>query len=149
VPTYIDTSAVLRLVERRGDYSLAEVALRDSPTTSELATLECWASIHKRWHDGSITRGARDRLLQAVQGHALGAAILLSIDSDALAESRSVASRYPIRTLDAIHLGTAVVADRRLRPIGLKIRFCTADSRQATAARGLFGVSEVDLLPPL
>jgi hypothetical protein len=86
VPTYIDTSAVLRLVERRGDYSLAEVALRDSPTTSELATLECWASIHKRWHDGSI---------------------------------------------------------------GLKIRFCTADSRQATAARGLFGVSEVDLLPPL
>jgi predicted nucleic acid-binding protein len=148
LPTYLDTSALLRLVERRGDVSLVDVAMRDSPTTSELADLECWASVHKRWHDGEITLAVRDQLLHAVQDEALAPTILLKIDSDTLNEARSVAARFPVRTLDALHLATALVADRRLRPTGLQMRFCTADSHQAAAARGLFGASEVDFVPP-
>jgi predicted nucleic acid-binding protein len=147
VPTYVDTSALLRLVERRGDYSLVEAAMRDSPTTSELADLECWASIHKRWHDGELNLAQRDELLQAVRREALAPVILLRIDSDTLNDARSVAARFPIRSLDAIHLATALVADRKLKPLRLQVRFCTADARQADAARGLFGASEVDLVP--
>jgi predicted nucleic acid-binding protein len=149
VPTYVDTSALLRLVERRGDLSLVEAAMRDGPATSELADLECWAAIHKRWHDGAIALAARDRLLLAVRDRALAASILLRLDPDAIAEARGVASRFPLRSIDAIHVGTALVADRRLRPLGLSLRFCTADTRQATAARGLLGSPVVDLVPPL
>jgi predicted nucleic acid-binding protein len=148
LPTYIDSSALLRLVEQRGDCALVEAAMRDSPITSELADLECWTSVHKRWHDGEITLAMRDELLHAVQNEALAPTVLLRMDSDALNEARAVAGRFPIRTLDAIHVGSAAVADRRLRPLGLHVRFCTADARQADAARGLFGTSEVDLVPP-
>jgi predicted nucleic acid-binding protein len=148
LPTYIDTSALLRLVERRGDRSLIEAAMRDSPTTSELADLECWAAIHKKWHDGKITLATRDRMLRAAEEEALSPTILLRLDSDVVNEARAVAARFPIRSLDAMHLATAVLADRRLRPIGLGLRFCTADAQQGAAARGLLGASEVDLVPP-
>jgi predicted nucleic acid-binding protein len=147
LPTYIDTSALLRLVEGRGDCSLIESAMRDSPTTSELADLECWTAIHKKWHDGQITLAKRDELLRAAHEEALAPSILLRVDSDTVSEARGMASRFPIRTLDALHLATAVIADRRLRPAGLSLRFCTADAQQAAAARGLFGTSEVDLVP--
>lgn len=122
--------------------------MRDSPLSSELAELECWTSIHKRWHDGELTLAVRDRLLVVAQNEALGPTILLRIDSDALSEARGIAGRFPIRSLDAIHLGTAAIAARRLQPLGLRVRFCTADAKQAEAARGLFGSSEVDLVPP-
>ncbi len=68
--------------------------------------------------------------------------------SDTLSEARGVSARYPVRTVDALHLATAIGADQRLRPAGLHMRFCTADAQQAAAARGLFGASEVDFVPP-
>lgn len=119
MPTYIDTSALLRLVDRRGDYSLVEAGLKDGPISSDLTELECWVSIHKRWHDGQVSLGDRDGLLEVVAQEALRPTALLRIDGDVLAEARSVAIRFPLRSADAIHVATAVLADRRLRPAGL------------------------------
>ena len=104
-------------------------------------------SIHKRWHDAEITLSERDALLAAARREALDACALLTVSGDVLAEARSVATRFPLRTLDALHLATAALAGRRLEAAG-GLRFCTADARQAAAARGLFGEAQVDLLPP-
>jgi predicted nucleic acid-binding protein len=147
VAAYVDTSALLRVVERRGDRALVEAALQDAPMTSVVAEVECWSSIHKRWHDGDLTLEQRDGLLRSSTDDALGLCTLLHLDADVLAEARAVATRFPLRTLDAIHLATAVLAGRRLRS-SRGLRFCTADGRQAAAARGLFGAAAVDLLPP-
>lgn len=147
MPTYLDTSAVLRLVEQVGDWSLVEAGLREEPMSSELAELECWASVHKKWQDGEITRHQRDRLLGRVADHVLAATDLLALDAEVLAEAASVAGRFPVRTLDAIHVATAMLVDRRIRAHGLSLRFCTADRRQAAAAQGLLGPSAVDVVP--
>lgn len=145
--TYVDTSAVLRLVERRGDVSRVEAAMSAQPCGSALGGFECWSAIHKRWHDGALTVRQRDRLLQVAQ-RTLDAVDTLVLSDDVLAETRVLARRYPLRTLDAIHLATAAQADRRLARASVSLRFCTADRRQAEFARLHFGAERVDLVPP-
>jgi predicted nucleic acid-binding protein len=95
-----------------------------------------------------LTPPQRDRLLHAAQ-QILDAVDILVLDDDVLAETRVLVRRYPLRTLDAIHLATASQADGRLAKASLPLRFCTADLRQAEAARHHFGVDRVDLVPPL
>jgi predicted nucleic acid-binding protein len=147
VPSYLDTSAVLRLVEDRGDVSLVRAAMADEPLSSTLSDLECWSSIHKKWHDGAITADQRDELLDRARTVLL-AVNLLSLDEDVLTETRALTRRYALRTLDGIHLATAVRAHPLLMSAPGGLRFCTADRRQADAARHRLGPGQVDLVPP-
>jgi hypothetical protein len=64
-------------------------------------------------------------------------------------EAARIGSQFLVRALNAIHLATAVALAQRGRPRGDVVRFCTADLRQAGAATALFGVANVDLVPPL
>ena len=145
--TYLDTSAVLRLVERRGDVTRVEGAMAAQPFCSVVGELECWSAIHRRWHDGAVTAAQRNRLLNAAQ-RVLAASDILVLNDEVLAETRVLVRRYPLRTLDGIHLATASQADRRLASASVSLRFCTADGRQAEAARQHFGVDRVDFVPP-
>ena len=145
MPSYLDTSALLRLVERRGDVSLVEVAMADEPLSSALADLECWSAIHKKWHDKEISEGQRDGLIDRARTLVL-AVNLLALDDDVVTETRALTQRYALRTLDGIHLATAVRAWEKLTWTG-GLRFCTADRRQAEAARQRLGEGQVDLVP--
>jgi predicted nucleic acid-binding protein len=147
VPTYVDTSALLRLIEDRGDVAAVRAAMADTPLTSTLVDVECWASIHKKWHDREITATQRDALLVAV-GAVLLAVNLLALNEDVLTETRVLTQRYPLRTLDGIHLATAVRAQGPLTRAAGGLRFCTADRRQADAARECLGSAQVDFVPP-
>ncbi|MBJ7609372.1 MAG: type II toxin-antitoxin system VapC family toxin [Candidatus Dormibacteraeota bacterium] len=144
--TYVDTSAVLRLVERRGDVSPVESAMAAQPLCSSLGELECWSAIHKKWHDAEVTLVQRDQLLSSVQ-ELLDAVNIMALDDDVLEEARTLCRRYPLRTLDGIHLATASRADSRLAGRSVTLRFCTADRRQAEAARQHFGQDRVDFVP--
>ena len=143
----MDTSALLRLVELRGDTSLVQAAMADEPLSSVLADLECWSSIHKKWHDAEITEQQRDGLIGRSRTLLL-AVNLLALGDEVFTETRALAQRYALRTLDGIHLATAVRAGERLMPVRGGLRFCTADRRQAEAARHRLGPRQVDLVPP-
>ena len=73
---------------------------------------------------------------------------LLALTDDVLTETRALAQRHALRTLDAIHLATAIRAGERLMWAPGGLRFCTADRRQADAARNRLGEARVDLVPP-
>jgi predicted nucleic acid-binding protein len=148
IATYVDTSAVLRLVYRSGGCVLAEEALRTHPTSSILARVEARVSTLRRWHGGEISRQRCERVLDLVDSHAFDSMELLALDEAVLTEATGLAERFPLRTLDGLHLASAVLADRRLARRGHKLRFCTADGQQAHAAVTLFGDERVDLLPP-
>ena len=145
--TYIDTSALLRLVEGHGDTTAVDRAMAAQPCCSTLGELECWSAIHKRWHDGAFPVRMRDRLLDDART-LLEAVDTLTLSEDVLAETRVLVRRYPLRALDAIHLATASMAERRLAGTAISLRFCTADRRQAAVARMHFGDDRVDLVPP-
>lgn len=148
IATYVDTSAVLRLVYGHGDRALAEEALRTHPTSSILARVEARVSTLRRWHAGEISRPRCERMLGLADSHAFDSMELLALDEGVLAEATGLAERFPLRTLDGLHLASAVLADRRLARRGHVLRFCTADLQQADAAVTLFGDDRVDLLSP-
>jgi predicted nucleic acid-binding protein len=148
IATYVDTSAILRLVYRHGDYSKVEHALGGQPTSSVLARVEARVSILRRWHGGELSDQDRDHLLALAESSAFDSVQFLVLDDSVMGESMSLAERFPLRTLDSLHLASAVVADRRLARRGHLLRFCTADREQAAAAATLFGGARVDVLPP-
>jgi predicted nucleic acid-binding protein len=148
IANYVDTSALLRLVYRHGDYSLVDHALHEQATSSALTRIEARVSILRRWHNGELSRHESEQLIEAVEFTTFDAMRLVALDGAVLDGSITVAERFPLRTLDSLHVASAVLAERRLARRGHQLRFCTADQQQADAAAALFGPENVDLLPP-
>lgn len=127
---------------------MIQQALQEVPITSELAAVEIRAAIWKRRHDGTIDDTERDALLSAADTLLFSAISMLSLSSDVVTEASGLVARFPVRTLDALHLASALIAQRHARRHGRKFQFCTADRRQHTAAGELFGAEGVIFVPP-
>jgi predicted nucleic acid-binding protein len=148
VVSYLDSSGLLRLCLREGDTSLVTAALAASPVASVLVLVEVPNGLSARFHRSVIDAKRRGELLERAN-ILLGKVNLLELTADVLDEAVGAGARFPVRTLDAIHLGTAVVAARQQARWGNQVRFCTADVRQFQAAEALFGAHQVDLVEPL
>ncbi len=133
---YAESSAVLTwlLGEDRGGEVQRGIAAADLVLTSELTLIECdrvlvrVAALAER-SDAEVAR--RRALFAAAADHW----VVLGIDSEVVARSRQPFPREPIRTLDAIHLSTALLArnlatemhllslDERIRGNGVALGF--------------------------
>jgi predicted nucleic acid-binding protein len=143
--TYIDSSALLRHCFNEGDVTLVQRALHAAPAISALSLVEVPAAIHARYHRGTL--GAADRAGYLVAAETLLATLTtIGVTAPVRAEAIEIASRHLVRALDAIQVATATLAARRYT---LAVRFCTADIRQAEAARAVLGDAQVDFVPPL
>ena len=117
---YIDASALLKLAVHEAETSALEAYLAqcDGVVASRLAAVECRRAAR---------RASRARVLQAVE-HVLDAVYLLEI-TPAILEHAALADPPLLRTLDAIHLATALsIGDPGIGVIAY-------DSRLAEAAR--------------
>lgn len=123
-------------------------ALQEAPISSELTVVETRAAIWKRWHDKDLDETERDAFLSAADSLLFSTITMISLNSDVVAEASNVVARFPVRSLDALHLATAVIAFRQARRHGRVLRFCTADKRQSAAAVELFGGDRVLEVPP-
>jgi predicted nucleic acid-binding protein len=117
---YIDSSALLKLVVREAETPALEayVARCDGVIASRLAAVECLRAARR-------ARGAR--LLQTV-AQVLEAVYLLEI-TPAILEEAAMAGSPLLRTLDAIHLATALSVDDP------ELAVIVYDDRLAAAAR--------------
>ncbi len=118
------------------------------PVTSVLAAVELRAAIHARFHHGNLDRRNRDRLL-AIADRVLGAVAQTGLSEAVRKEAVAACEGHLVRTLDAIHLGTAIVVRRQQRRHGNSMNFCTADRRQGAVADALLGPDSVVLLPTI
>ena len=117
---YVDPSALLKLAVREPETAALEahLAAADGLVTSRLAVLECRRAAR---------RAAHARLLQTVD-QVLDAVYLLEV-TQAILEEAASAEPPLLRSLDAVHLATALsIGDAQLEVI-------TYDERFATAAR--------------
>ena len=146
--SYLDSSGVLRLCLREGDTSLVSAALAATPIASTLISVEVPNGLSARFHRSVIDAGRRDELLQRAN-ILLGKVNLLELTADIIEAAVNAGAGFHVRALDAIHLGTAVVAARQQARWGNQVRFCTADVRQSQAAKALFGAGQVDFIAPL
>ena len=147
IVTCVDSSALLRLCLVEGDVALVRQAMSRSPTASVLAAVEVPAAIAARFHRGLLTADDRDQRL-ALATTLLRATSQVGLTAAVRQEAVAISMRFLVRSLDAIHLATAVVLTRQQRRHGNDVRFCTADLRQAAVAQALFGASLVDVVPP-
>ena len=117
---YVDSSAILKLAVREPETAALEshLATRDGLVVSRLAVLECRRAARRASHA---------RLLQTMD-QVLEAIYLLDI-TQAILEEAAMADPPLLRSLDAIHLATALsIGDAELEVI-------TYDQRFADAAR--------------
>jgi predicted nucleic acid-binding protein len=116
---YVDSSALLKLVVREDETSAleADLAGRDGLVASRLAALECRRAAR---------RASNKRVLQTVED-VLDAIYLLEI-TPAILDRAAGVDPSSLRSLDAIHLATALSVDEP----GLEV--ITYDRRFAEAA---------------
>jgi predicted nucleic acid-binding protein len=119
-PAYVDSSAVLKLAVREPETAALEAHLAscEGLMSSRLAVLECRRAARRASHG---------RVLQALDD-VLDAIYLLDI-TQAILDDAAIAEPSLLRSLDAIHLATALsIGDSQVEVI-------TYDKRFADAAR--------------
>jgi uncharacterized protein len=128
---YFDTSALVkRYVRERGSVAVRRLLRSHCVLSSALLGLEIRSVLHRRRREGALTGAALRRVERRVAADE-AAWQQIAVGAEVLEEARDQLTRFAVRTLDAIHLATALVAHRE----GLEVPFVTADRRQAVAAR--------------
>jgi predicted nucleic acid-binding protein len=131
-PLYLDTSAVLRAALESGTTPEVEARLRTAPAlvTSRLSLVE---SARALWRARSLAGVSEQRLADAEREiDAVWARCeLWEVTAGVCDLARQVAPGKAVRTLDALHLATFVLARRKIE--GLEL--VTVDARLEAAAR--------------
>src|SRR5438132_865072 len=117
---YLDTSAVLRAVVERGTSPEIEARLERAPTliTSRLSLVEASRAIHRLRQAGQVPE---TRLADAARELSVlwSRCEIWELTPAVCETARNVASGRPLRTLDALHLATFVLARERIEDLEL------------------------------
>jgi predicted nucleic acid-binding protein len=131
---YLDTSAVLRAVVETGTTPAIEARLRDAPAliTSRLSLVESARAVHRLRLTGRVPEARladAERDLAAVWARC----DLWELTPAVCETARHVAPGTPLRTLDALHLATFIMARRRIA----RLELLTEDERLRASASAL------------
>jgi predicted nucleic acid-binding protein len=123
---YAESSAVLAwlLGEPRGGDVAAALSEADGVLASDLTWVECERVLMRAWSTGLIDEGERVGQ-SAVLARAAAHWTRLRIDEVVVERARRPFPVEPIRTLDALHLATALVT----RSVAPDVRLLTLDQR--------------------
>lgn len=131
---YFDTSVLVKCyVAEQGTPEALSLTGRHAVLSSALAPIEVTSALRRQEATGALTRRQRDRALlrfRADRAHWT----LLELDPYVLTRAEALAGMGPVRTLDALHLASALVfqAETSLRPL-----FITGDAQQRRAAEAV------------
>lgn len=131
---YAESSAILSWIlgERDGKRVLAELARAKIIMASDLTILECERALIRLEVSGGVSEAAladRRTLLAEASAHWN----LLSVESEILGRARLRFPEEPVRTVDAIHLASALVARSAIADMA----FLTLDHRVRLNGRRL------------
>jgi len=136
---YVDASVILRIIAH-GPGALPEGQLM-YPTSSALLQIECLRTLDRFQTSGELKKAEIPRTYAALHS-AMRRIELIRID-DAIVERAGGQFGLPLKTLDAIHLVTAVAWRERINE---EVTFLTHDKPLAAAARAyafrVIGVEE-------
>jgi uncharacterized protein len=135
---FLDTSALVRRYDRIEPGSsrvraICAPAQGNTLLLARIASVEVASAFARRVRDRAIRAADRTRLWRLFRTHWRDQYRVVSLTEDAYVHAERLLFRSPIRTLDALHVGCALVVTARLP--GVQIEFWTADKQQADAAR--------------
>ena len=129
---YLDTSVLVKLYAPEPDSRTVAASVREDPqiVVSDLTRLEFASAVARLTREGLLP-GARGRTLIQRLEKDWSAFTRVRVSDEVLVAAQALLWRHPLRTLDALQLGTALIVTRSA-PTAL--RFGTADRRLAEAA---------------
>ena len=128
---YCDTSAMAkRYVREPGRTALMQLLRRGRVVSSVLMPAELHSAFSRRVREGTLATVALPRLFTRVASDREHWT-LIETTREVMADVETLLESHPLRTLDAIHLASARVFQRRLRAA---LTFVSADARQIAVA---------------
>lgn len=128
---YFDTSAVVkRYVLEPGSLRVRGLLRRHDFLSSAITPLEILSALRRRRQTGELSEKNFTAAIRRV-GSDRGRWELIELGAVVLSRAEEVIQQGPMRTLDAIHIASAVVFQAAA---GLRIPFVTGDGRQRDAA---------------
>lgn len=135
---YFDTSVWLKLyVREEGSDEARALAKRHRILSSAILLTEAFSALHRKKEAGKISDGILQKLVGTMKDD-VNSIEIINLNQDVLAKSQEVVLATQARTLDAIHIASALIV-RNLAEIPLT--FVTADRKQCEAAQELGLVS--------
>ena len=131
---YADSSAILAWLfgEPEGEIIRSILAEAEVVLASDLTIVECERTIHRAQATGRVTEAqTADRRHQLLAAAAHWG--LLRLDDEVIERARRPFPAEPVRTLDALHLASALVARAALPGLAL----LSLDERMRAGGRGL------------
>ena len=134
---FLDTSALVRRYDR-SEPGASRVKAICAPARghalllARVASVEVASALARKSRDGTLGVAERTRLWRLFRAHWRDQYQVVAMTEDAYAHAERVLFRSPLRALDALHVGCALVVAAQLPQIGLQ--FWTADEQQARAA---------------
>jgi len=127
---YFDTSVVVKRYVSERSSAMAQTLLRRYRClSSAILPVEVMSAVSRRRAAGDLTAGDLAAIMSRLAGDRRRWE-LVPVTGSLLALAEDLIQRYPLRTLDAIHLAAALT----FKDIsGLRVPFVTADIRQREA----------------
>ena len=129
---YLDASVVLRVVLEAPE-PLREWPRLEQGISSALLRVECYRTLERLWHHGELTDEELERHRLQVSA-LIGRLQTLDVGNEVLTRA---AEPFPthLKTLDAVHLATALLFRRSPAGESQRVVFATHDKQLAHAAR--------------
>lgn len=129
---YFDTSALVkRYVDEAGRRDVLQLFREHECVVSAVLPVELQSAVRRRKSEGSINlAGASEILKRFTADRVYWTAI--EVSSGVLDVAETLAARYPVRTLDAIHVASAQLFAGRVS--AARLLFVSADERQTNTA---------------
>lgn len=129
---YLDTSVYLKLfLKEKGSAKAKKLVKERSLLSSAILASECFSAFSRRARSNEIDEKTFDRLVSRAKKD-LPYIEIIRVTDEVLKKAEEVALRSTARTLDAIHIASAL-SFRELT--GIELIFVTSDKRQEEAAK--------------
>ena len=129
---YFDTSALVKnYVQEAGSVQVRELLAAYEFLSSAIAPIELHSAVQRRYRLGEITRPNYNAIVSRVKTDRSFWQLVESVPQ-VFTKAEEVVLNHNVRTLDAIHLASALIIQQSLNT---PIPFISADERQLAAAR--------------
>lgn len=129
---YFDTSALVKnYVQEAGSTQARQLLAAYEFLSSAITPIELRSAVQRRYRQGEITRPNYHAILARVKTDRSYWQLVETVPQ-VLTKAEDTVVKYSVRTLDAVHLASALIIQHSL---GTPLPFVSADERQLAAAR--------------
>ena len=129
---HIDTSTYLKLfLKEKGSDKARKLVKGNNLLSSAILTSECFSALSRRKQAQEVNDKTFDRLVSRIKKD-LQYIEIVKLTDDVLKKTEEVCLRSTARTLDAIHIGSALLFQELT---GIDLTFVTSDKKQVEVAK--------------